>query len=249
VRTTATAGIAFDAYAPNDFKLVALDVAGQRVVIGHVDPRRGYVIDASASRVLAAGTDLTLTATLRGSTVSVAVGGVPVLAFAYDAAITDGATGLVTRGGSGSFDRYRLRTDDPALASVQALQSAKAKTATSAFPDAAATGQLIFLDLDGATGVTYDGPVSVDRFDIPALTAPGALAGRETEMRAPCSRRSRSTSRTARRPSRSPRRPTARRTRRSTSGDTARRSPRATSPSCSPTTSSPTRRRPGRTRL
>ena len=53
VRTTATAGIAFDAYAANDFKFAALDVAGQRVVIGHVEPRRGFVIDAAVARSLA----------------------------------------------------------------------------------------------------------------------------------------------------------------------------------------------------
>ena len=52
-----SAGIAFDAYAANDYKFAALDVAGQRVLIGHVDPRRGFVIDASVARALVAGAD------------------------------------------------------------------------------------------------------------------------------------------------------------------------------------------------
>ena len=41
--STGTGGIAFDAYATNDFKFAALDVVGQRVIVGHVDPKRGWV--------------------------------------------------------------------------------------------------------------------------------------------------------------------------------------------------------------
>ena len=50
--TTAGAigGVVFDYYAANDFKFVALDIAGQRVVIGHWSPRQGYVVDTSSAR-------------------------------------------------------------------------------------------------------------------------------------------------------------------------------------------------------
>ena len=57
LRTSATAGIVFDAYAANDYKFAALDMAGQRVLLGHVDPRRGFVIDAAVARVLISGAE------------------------------------------------------------------------------------------------------------------------------------------------------------------------------------------------
>ncbi len=89
---------------------------GQRVLLGHVDPRRGFVIDVAVARALVAGAETGLSLVLAGSTVSVLVGGQIVLSYAYNAAVTDGAAGLVTRTGAGSFDSFRLRTDDPALA-------------------------------------------------------------------------------------------------------------------------------------
>src|SRR6266545_4477785 len=50
--------------------------------------------------------------------------------------------------------------------------------------DAGPAGQLIFLDLDGALGVDYEGPVSVDDIDVAAFSASGALAGHEDEIAA-----------------------------------------------------------------
>ncbi|MEN6425146.1 MAG: SBBP repeat-containing protein [Phycisphaerales bacterium] len=40
-------------------------------------------------------------------------------------------------------------------------------------------GQIIYLDLDGAQDVVYNGPVTVGPFDIPVFQAPGILAGWE----------------------------------------------------------------------
>ena len=40
-------------------------------------------------------------------------------------------------------------------------------------------GQVIYLDFDGAEDVTYNGPVTVGPFDVPAFEAPGELAGQE----------------------------------------------------------------------
>ena len=56
VRTTQIAGLAFDVYATNDLKFAALDVAGQRIVIGHIEPRRGLV-DRRLGRAGAVGDD------------------------------------------------------------------------------------------------------------------------------------------------------------------------------------------------
>jgi len=43
-------------------------------------------------------------------------------------------------------------------------------------------GQIIYLDFDGAEDVTYNGPVTVGPFDVPAFEAPGELAGQEQEL-------------------------------------------------------------------
>jgi len=40
-------------------------------------------------------------------------------------------------------------------------------------------GQIIYLDFDGAEDVTYNGPVTIGPFDVPAFQAPGELAGQE----------------------------------------------------------------------
>ena len=114
VRTNTVAGIAFDGYAANDLKFAALDVQNQKVLIGHVDPRRGWVTDASVSATLVAGADYALSLSLKGTTISVSVNGSLVLSTSFNAAITDGAFGVLTRGGASSFDVFRLRTNDDA---------------------------------------------------------------------------------------------------------------------------------------
>jgi len=43
-------------------------------------------------------------------------------------------------------------------------------------------GQTIYVDTDGAEGVTYKGPVVIQDIDIPAFEAPGELAGQEQEI-------------------------------------------------------------------
>ena len=50
-------------------------------------------------------------------------------------------------------------------------------------------GQIIYLDFDGAEDVTYNGPVEVGPFDVPAFQAPEALAGREVEIMSDVARR------------------------------------------------------------
>jgi hypothetical protein len=43
-------------------------------------------------------------------------------------------------------------------------------------------GQIVYLDFDGAEGVTYNGPVVVEDIDIPAFEASGELVGQEQEI-------------------------------------------------------------------
>ena len=52
VKTAQMAGLVFDQYAVNDYKFVAIDVVGQRVVVGHQDPTRGMVIEQTIAKVL-----------------------------------------------------------------------------------------------------------------------------------------------------------------------------------------------------
>ncbi len=50
-------------------------------------------------------------------------------------------------------------------------------------PDICAwNGQIIYLDFDGQENATYDGPVNVGPFDVPAFQASGDSAGREQEI-------------------------------------------------------------------
>ncbi len=69
---TGIQGIVFDAYKTNDFKFVAFDVPGSRVIVGHMDAKRGLVVDASFRTNDPAFTVQALTATsaIYGSTVA-----------------------------------------------------------------------------------------------------------------------------------------------------------------------------------
>src|SRR6266542_6743329 len=119
LNTTGIAGMVFDAYATNDYKFVVLDVAGQNVLVGHVDPRRGWVVEASYAKLLTAGTDYTLNLVLRGTVVTITVDGSVVGSYGYNAAVADGKLGTVSKEGSVSVDRARVRTNDKAFAGVQ----------------------------------------------------------------------------------------------------------------------------------
>ena len=100
------AGLVFDQYAVDDFKFAALDLATQRVVIGHV-AHGVWKVDAVFARSLAVGADLRLKLGLDGSTVSVYLDGGLVGSFSYNAPILDGGLGTLVRTGTSSFDGIR----------------------------------------------------------------------------------------------------------------------------------------------
>ena len=145
LRTTGVGGIVFDRYSDTDFKFAALDVTGQRVIIGHFEARRGWVVDASVAKALTAGTDYTISVVLKGASVSISVG-TPggssgfAVSHGFFSAVSDGGIGVLSRGGTTSFDVFRLRTDDPAFA-------APAKALTAGAPRTAGIGSV----LDDAT--------------------------------------------------------------------------------------------------
>jgi Ca2+-binding RTX toxin-like protein len=115
-RTTTTAGMIFDQYAADDFKFVAIDIASQRVLVGHVDPRRGWIVETSIARTLLANTDYQLSLSLKGASVAVNMNGLYVTTWGYNSAVVDGKFGLIARGAAGTFDNTRIRTNDSAFA-------------------------------------------------------------------------------------------------------------------------------------
>ncbi len=126
--TSATGGVIFDQYSTEDFKWAAIDKAGGKVLIGHYTASKGWVVDASVSRTLGGG-DLTLTATLKGSTVSVLINGQAALSYVFNSVVTDGSFGLLARNGSASFDALTVRTDDPAFADAGGATALMASSA------------------------------------------------------------------------------------------------------------------------
>jgi Ca2+-binding RTX toxin-like protein len=115
--TTGIGGIVFDEYSPNDFKFVALDVASQKVLIGHVDPRRGWVVDTSVTQALVSGTDYSVGLVMNGASLSVTLNGLLVKSYGFNSSIADGAVGVLSRGAAASsttsFNSFRFMTNDP----------------------------------------------------------------------------------------------------------------------------------------
>ena len=116
--TAGFAGIAFDSYGAGDFKFAAIDVPGQRVVLGHLDPRGGWTIDASYAQALVAGTTYTLVIALKGASTSVTLNGMFMVSTGFNAGVVDGRFGLMSRGGDATFTSLRVRTDDGAMVGV-----------------------------------------------------------------------------------------------------------------------------------
>jgi hypothetical protein len=129
-KTAQMAGLVFDQYAANDYKFVAIDVAGQRIVVGHVDPTRGFIVEQAIAKTLSATTDYSLSLSLKATSVAVTLNGAYVTTWAYNAPITDGSLGLFTKGGPSSFDNVHVRTNDPAYAAPGNVLSASAAPTT-----------------------------------------------------------------------------------------------------------------------
>jgi hypothetical protein len=116
------AGYVFDRYGDQSFKFVAIDDATNRLVIGHYTQKSGVMtIDASIATPIAAGTDYTLSVSLKGTTVSASLAllnAAPhaMVGFAFNATTVDGNFGLLAKNATASFDNVRIKTDDPAFA-------------------------------------------------------------------------------------------------------------------------------------
>ncbi|MDT8434866.1 MAG: hypothetical protein RQ731_08945, partial [Anaerosomatales bacterium] len=133
LRTGTLAGLIFDGYSGTDYKFAAIDVLGSRVLLGHLDPRRGWVIDTAIPRTLVAGRDYLLRLTLKGASMSLMLDGSFLASWGYNAAVVDGSVGLFATGGTGSFTAFAVRTNDP-----QFIDTSVAMTLA---PEASSTGR------------------------------------------------------------------------------------------------------------
>jgi hypothetical protein len=115
VQTNAKGGIFFDRYADDRFKFVVLEPVADRILIGHQDPRNGWVVDACNDRILNGSEYHDLKLAVVGTSVSIHVNGQFVATHGFNAPIVDGDFGLLTDGGDSSFDSFTLRTNDPAF--------------------------------------------------------------------------------------------------------------------------------------
>ena len=125
----AVGGLVFDYYAANDFKFVALDPSGSRIIVGHWEPRRGYVVDQAITKTLALNTDYVLLVSLKGASVAVTLNGTYITTWGYNGAVVDGRTGVFTQNGTVSFDAVRFRTNDPVFAPSSAALTLNATSA------------------------------------------------------------------------------------------------------------------------
>jgi Ca2+-binding RTX toxin-like protein len=121
LRTDTIAGVIFDCYSPTEFKFAAISTQDNQVLIGH-HTKRGWFIDATKEQVLDAGMDYRLRASLKGTTVSVAIaeagdtiGDLALLGYSFNAVTVDGDFGLLAKDGSSTFDAVTVKTNDPAF--------------------------------------------------------------------------------------------------------------------------------------
>jgi hypothetical protein len=141
-RTAQMAGLVFDQYGANDYKFVAFDVAGGRVIVGHVDPTRGMVIEQTIAKSLLATIDYSLSLSLKATSVAVTLNGAYITTWAYNAPVVDGSVGLLAKGGSASFDNFRVRTNDPVFAAPGNVLSGATSTSQPATTETALAAAL-----------------------------------------------------------------------------------------------------------
>ena len=125
VQSSQTAGIVFDHYDIGEFKFAAISADADQIVIGHY-ASHGWRIDASAAYDFQDVADHTLSVSLLGSGVSVAIDGQPVVGHTFNSILNDGDFGLLVRDGTGTFDGFVIRGDDPAYSQPVAAMSVDA---------------------------------------------------------------------------------------------------------------------------
>lgn len=114
LKTTGEGGFIFDAYTATDYKFVT--ISSGKITLGHSTTNKGVMVDATYNNAgVVTGSNYTLGLTLKGTTVSVTLNGSLVASRAYNALVTDGGIGLLSRTGATSFDTVTVKSDDPAF--------------------------------------------------------------------------------------------------------------------------------------
>jgi hypothetical protein len=112
-KTSGEGGFVYDMYAINDFKFVSISAG--KITMGH-RTAKGWFTDATVSNSsILANTDYTVELVLKGTTVSVNLNGQTIVSRVYNAVVTDGSFGLLSRTGTTSFDTVTVKSDDPGL--------------------------------------------------------------------------------------------------------------------------------------
>jgi hypothetical protein len=111
VATTDEGGFTFDQYDPENFKFVT--ISADQIALGH-HTSRGWFTDATVDIATPTGNDVEIGLKLKGTTVSVTLNDQPVMSYLFNALVTDGAFGLLSRVGSTSFDTLTVQSDDAA---------------------------------------------------------------------------------------------------------------------------------------
>ena len=123
---TGEGGFVYDQYAVDDFKFVTLSAG--KITLGHRTPKGWFADTVINNGSIVAGADYTLEITLKGSTVSVILDGALVASHTYNALVTDGNFGLLSRTGTTSFDTVTVKSDDPSLLNASFALMAEATT-------------------------------------------------------------------------------------------------------------------------
>ena len=150
LKTAGTAGIVFDYYSANDYKFAVMDVTGGRVYLGHVSPLHGTAIDAIYTKALSGLTSYVMELNLKGASASITLNGEFMVSTGYNAALVDGAFGLVAQNGTATYDTLRIRSDDESLVGVTAPTST---TAPPSSPPSATVGDVTVTEGNAGTGV------------------------------------------------------------------------------------------------
>jgi hypothetical protein len=149
VNTQGRAGIVFDRYDASNYKFAAIDIATQRVILGH-STAKGVVIDASYAMTIQRGVDYTLGLTLKGGSVSVTLNGNAVTGFVFNASTVDGRFGLLASGGTAAFDNVLVKSNDPVFTTLVSAMQAATTSASGAVVTGTVTDQELQPIVDAA---------------------------------------------------------------------------------------------------
>jgi len=137
LKVTGEGGFVYDSYAANDFKFVTISAG--KITLGHRTPKGWFTDMVINNASIVAGSDYTLGITLKGTTISVSLNGSLVASRTYNALLTDGDFGLLSRTGTTSFDTATVKSDDPGLLNKSFALTADSGATTAATPSAALT--------------------------------------------------------------------------------------------------------------